>query len=711
MSIDNTFNTPNGYSISNDLKMSTAPDLKNFVGQDSSNKLINMSFGMDPQTYLEKFNISRYNTNGTLDISNSVYPAIPNSTYKYGIVDKNDKILVTGRTNTGGALIARHNVDGTVDTTFSSTGYVQINGETGVTISGVSVALDSSNNIVMGGSIEDTNQGVSAQYQMVLTKYTQSGTSVKSYTGLPLGENMYLKAMVIDSSNNIYITGYLKGSVKLFVAKFNNNLELDLTFNAVGYKIFDMVNTSGESIVVDSSGRLLVAGKLLDSTVTPNKDYIIVVRFLQSGAVDTSFGTGGYTLQSSINSQYGANVKLQLDSTGKIICLGGGLLGEVECLLLLRLNSNGQPDNTFNNPSNYLFTSIIDYYTVYGSSILIESNDKIIVTGCLDLITPRSSEYVKPFIARYGETIPPITTKPPPPTVIKVTKITLGKTSYKVQKGTTLTLKPKIEPTNAKNIGVTWTIDKRGKNYVELLSGGKIKGIKHGEGGTITVTSNDGTNISAMAKITVISDKIRVTGIKLDKKSYTVQKGKRITVRPIIVPEDATNQKVTWKKSGSKTVKLFDAGVVEGYRPGTTKITLYSNDNIFKRATVTVIVTSSKLVPAKPVVKPKLVPAKPVVKPKLVPAKPVVNKEVVRVKAIKSEPSNLTIKKNTLGKLNVIITPSNASNKGIKWTSTNNKVATVTNSGIVKGVAPGKTTITAISLDGLKVTKTNITVV
>lgn len=55
------------------------------------------------------------------------------------------------------------------------------------------------------------------------------------------------------------------------------------------------------------------------------------------------------------------------------------------------------------------------------------------------------------------------------------------------------------------------------------------------------------------------------------------------------------------------------------------------------------------------------------------------------------------------------ISPSNASNKAITWTSSNNNVATV-NNGVVTAVASGTTVITATTVDGSKIASCTITV-
>ncbi|MBR5046815.1 MAG: Ig-like domain-containing protein, partial [Eubacterium sp.] len=50
--------------------------------------------------------------------------------------------------------------------------------------------------------------------------------------------------------------------------------------------------------------------------------------------------------------------------------------------------------------------------------------------------------------------------------------------------------------------------------------------------------------------------------------------------------------------------------------------------------------------------------------------------------------------------LKVTVSPSNASNKKVKWTSSNRKVATVTQKGKVKGIKAGTATVTVTARDG-----------
>jgi uncharacterized protein YjdB len=82
-----------------------------------------------------------------------------------------------------------------------------------------------------------------------------------------------------------------------------------------------------------------------------------------------------------------------------------------------------------------------------------------------------------------------------------------------------------------------------------------------------------------------------------------------------------------------------------------------------------------------------------------------------QVTGVKITPTALKLKVKESKKLAASVIPVNASNKGIKFISSNPKVATVNNSGVVTGVSKGKVTITAKSVEGAKTAKTVVTIV
>ncbi|WP_010523528.1 Ig-like domain-containing protein [Aquimarina agarivorans] len=70
-----------------------------------------------------------------------------------------------------------------------------------------------------------------------------------------------------------------------------------------------------------------------------------------------------------------------------------------------------------------------------------------------------------------------------------------------------------------------------------------------------------------------------------------------------------------------------------------------------------------------------------------------------------------TVEKSQLLELSTLITPADASDKSVAWSSNNTNVATVDSSGVVKGIAEGIATITVTSIDGNYTATSEITVV
>ncbi len=72
---------------------------------------------------------------------------------------------------------------------------------------------------------------------------------------------------------------------------------------------------------------------------------------------------------------------------------------------------------------------------------------------------------------------------------------------------------------------------------------------------------------------------------------------------------------------------------------------------------------------------------------------------VVAVESITFDKAQYEVEKGATVAIVATVNPTNATNKNLEWTSSDEAVATVTN-GLVKGIAPGKATITATAADG-----------
>jgi uncharacterized protein YjdB len=82
----------------------------------------------------------------------------------------------------------------------------------------------------------------------------------------------------------------------------------------------------------------------------------------------------------------------------------------------------------------------------------------------------------------------------------------------------------------------------------------------------------------------------------------------------------------------------------------------------------------------------------------------------IAVTGVTLTPSTASLTVNGTAQLTTTISPSNATNKNLTWTSSNAAVATVNSGGLVTGIAAGTATITAKTVDGNKTATCSVTV-
>lgn len=164
---------------------------------------------------------------------------------------------------------------------------------------------------------------------------------------------------------------------------------------------------------------------------------------------------------------------------------------------------------------------------------------------------------------------------------------------------------------------------------------------------------------------------VNPTGITVDKTSVSVVEGQKTKVIATVAPANATYKTVTWTSS-DKTVATVAGGTITGVAPGTATITAKTTNGFSKTIRVTVTADPN----------------------------------IIRPTSVTITPASLSIEEGETQKLTATIVPENATNKTIKWSSSNKQVATVDGSGNVKGVVAGTATITATTSNGLTKTVT-----
>ena len=168
---------------------------------------------------------------------------------------------------------------------------------------------------------------------------------------------------------------------------------------------------------------------------------------------------------------------------------------------------------------------------------------------------------------------------------------------------------------------------------------------------------------------------VSVTSVTLNKTSTSIQVGGTETLTATVLPEDATNQNVTWKSDKPEIATVDANGKVTGVKAGEATITVTTEDG-GKTATCKVTVSDKEI-------------------------------KVTGVKLNKSETSLLVGGNETL---TATVLPEGATNQNVTWKSDKPEIATVDANGKVTAVKVGEATITVTTEDGGKTATCKVTV-
>lgn len=138
---------------------------------------------------------------------------------------------------------------------------------------------------------------------------------------------------------------------------------------------FDDNETTGQSVVVQSDGKILLAGAAYNN-VTKKNDFALV-RYNSNGSLDVSFGSAGkVTTDFNGGDDTGRSIALQAD--GKILVMGSRVVGTLEDFALARYNSDGSLDTSFSDDGK---VTIDIGSRDLGRSVFVQADGKILVSG------------------------------------------------------------------------------------------------------------------------------------------------------------------------------------------------------------------------------------------------------------------------------------------------------------------------------------------
>ena len=175
-----------------------------------------------------------------------------------------------------------------------------------------------------------------------------------------------VKKILLHTDGSIY--AILDVSGKTLITKTLSNGSLDLTYGVNGFSSVAGITTNDAAF--QSDGKIVIAGSSDNS--------FGVVRYNKDGSIDNSFSAGKLLFQyKHDDNRLSAFNAVAVQNDGKILL--GGLYGIDEDnsnIFLIRINTDGSMDNSFNSNSTY-----INVPPPPAKSIVLQSDEKIVVAA------------------------------------------------------------------------------------------------------------------------------------------------------------------------------------------------------------------------------------------------------------------------------------------------------------------------------------------
>lgn len=261
------------------------------------------------------------------------------------------------------------------------------------------------------------------------------------------------------------------------------------------------------------------------------------------------------------------------------------------------------------------------------------------------------------------------------PKTVAVESISLNQLSLSLEEGATATLTATVNPDTATDKTVTWTISGTNSGAVTLntATGNEVT-VTAAKAGTATITATAGGK-EATCTVTVKAATVPVTGVTIKvgdnaSDTATMTAGGELQLTAEVLPENATEQGVTWYTSNDQVATVDKDGTVTAQNVNKSTevtITATAQDESGKSDTITITV----------------------------------NPKVVENISLNPTTTTLTSVGQT-AEIIATITPSDAVNGTVEWESSNNSVVSVT----ANQNENGKATVTAVSSGTATITAT-----
>lgn len=262
------------------------------------------------------------------------------------------------------------------------------------------------------------------------------------------------------------------------------------------------------------------------------------------------------------------------------------------------------------------------------------------------------------------------------PSVVHVTGVSLDKSTDTVAVGNTTTLTETVSPSNAADKSVSWSTS---NSAVATVSGGVVTGVAAGTAVITVETTDGGYTDTCTVTVTGGGGQIWETLYEGTVNVVAGSSYNSFTIDPYTTPFQSGEQyRLTVGDSTNSCPTTAYSPAYDGYGAGFASLTPCY---VYRTSAQTLVGATTASVGSTHVKIERLVSGP------------------ISVTGVSVSPTTASVTVGNTITLTATVSPSNATDKSVSWSSSNTSVATVSG-GVVAGVAAGSATITVTTTDG-----------
>ena len=416
------------------------------------------------------------------------------------------------------------------------------------------------------------------------------------------------------------------------------------------------IEQSVAEITLDPKEVMLGVGKttIVQATVKPSSLIGVVLRWVSSDESVVEISEAG-NLYAIIEGKKGGSAVLTAINEENVV-VGFCNVTITESVSKLTLSETSIPNAHIGEKIQLVAT--VEPATASDKSVLWRSTNTKVVTvdskGNLNMVGAGDATIIctsvdNPILTAECQ----VTVKQP------VAGIKLDTHSVELYVGENYRLSYTITPKNASNIEVVWTAFDTGVVAVDKTGMLTAGGVGKTE---IMVRTVDGSYLD----FCTVEVKQLPTAVKFATSELTLNVGEYFFMNVVLTPADSLDTGLVWEVLDKQIASVTDKGKVTGLKPGSTTISVkaQNTDGSFTETAYCKVTV------------------------------------VEAVEGLKINPETVKLDFGKTMELKPVFTPTEPTNKKIKWTSSDNTIVSIDENGKITALTGGKAVITAVADDG-----------